>query len=324
MHTHVGLIPDSNLKTPIMTKRPLLQPGKQWRLPTGQLPTILTGKAIAPAIITITSVMIAAGITVTYFGLKPSSLGSFIAYAMNDPQPGFDHHQFGRLLNEHVDEDGYVNYAKLQKHPDLLNTYIESLAIASWKNFGRDEKLAFLINAYNACTLRLILDFWDTGKLTSIRGIPATSRWDHVRWQLGPEILSLNQIEHKLIRPDFNEPRIHFALVCGAIGCPRLRNEAYDPAKLEMQLEDQMLYSHQRPRWLKYDVQNQLVYLTPLYKWYKNDFKQEGASLLAYAARYAPKLKKDLNHGSNPEIKWLDYDWTLNNLTNRPPKPHGK
>ena len=305
-----------------MTKRQLLQPSRQQQLPAEQLPTALTGKPIAPALIAITSVMIAMGITVPNFGLEPP--GPFIAHAINAHQPRFDHHQFDQLLDEHVDEDGYVDYAKLQEHPGLLNTYIESLGIASWKDFGRDEKLAFFINAYNACTLRLILDFWDAGKLTSIRDIPVALRWDHVRWQVGPLTLSLNQIEHKLIRPNFDEPRIHFALVCAAIGCPKLRNEAYDPTKLEMQLEDQMLYSHQRPRWLKYDAPDRTVYLTPLYKWYKNDFKQEGAGPLAYAARYAPRLKKDLNQGANPKIKWLDYDWTLNNLTNRPPKTQGK
>ena len=105
-----------------MTKRPLLQPSRQQQLPAEQLSTALTGKPIAPALIAITSVMIAMGITVPNFGLEP--LGPFIAHAMNAHQPRFDHHQFDQLLDEHVDEDGYVDYAKLQEHPGLLLSLI--------------------------------------------------------------------------------------------------------------------------------------------------------------------------------------------------------
>lgn len=136
---------------------------------------------------------------------------------------------------------------------------------ADFEALGRDEKLAFLINAYNAFTLRLILDH---RPLASIRDIPSSERWDAVRWVLAGRTVSLNQIEHELIRPNFAEPRIHFALVCAAVGCPPLRTEAYTGAELEEQLTDQSRYVHTHPRWFNYEdgaeeigltAQNQLV-----------------------------------------------------------------
>ena len=95
----------------------------------------------------------------------------------------------------------------------------------SFADLGRSEKLALLINAYNACTLRLILDHWNDGQLASIKDIPRDNRWEDQRWQIGKRRLSLNQIEHEEIRGRFAEPRIHFALVCAAKGCPPLRAE---------------------------------------------------------------------------------------------------
>ena len=114
---------------------------------------------------------------------------------------------------------------------------------------GRDERLALLINAYNAFTLRLILDHYPVASITDI---PADQRWDAVRWRLAGETYSLNQIEHELVRPNFREPRIHFALVCAAVGCPPLRTEAYTGELLEEQLEGQTRYSHAHDRWLRY------------------------------------------------------------------------
>lgn len=100
-----------------------------------------------------------------------------------------------------------------------------------------------LINAY---TIQLILDHYP---LASIQDIPGDQRWDAVRWRVGPHTWSLNQIDHEQIRPKCAEPRIHFALVCAAVGCPPLRNEAYTAARLEEQLAGQSAYVHSHPRW---------------------------------------------------------------------------
>lgn len=157
--------------------------------------------------------------------------------------------RFDALLRTQVDADGLVDYAGLKDAHAELDAYIRSLAAAPFEQLGRDEKLALLINAYNAFTLRLVLDHWP---LASIRHIPGKRRWDAPRWRLAGETLSLNQIENERIRPRFKEPRIHFALVCAARGCPPLRAEAYTGARLSAQLADQARRVHSDGRWLRF------------------------------------------------------------------------
>jgi hypothetical protein len=221
----------------------------------------------------------------------------------------FDHGTFDRLLGQHVDAEGFVDYRGLGARAEQLDAYIDSLAEAPFELMGRDERLALLINAYNAFTLRLILDYYPTD---SIRDIPSEERWDAERWHLAGGTYSLNQIEHELIRPNFREPRIHFALVCAAVGCPPLRTEAYTSERLEEQLEDQTRNTHSSERWLVYRPDDDLVELTSLYDWYRGDFEQVGGSILDYAARYREDLRLGLQAGLDIKVRFLDYDWALN------------
>ncbi len=230
----------------------------------------------------------------------------------------FDHSDFNSLLGKHVDADGGVDYAGFAADRAILDRYLKTIAKASLADLNRDEKLAFFINAYNAYTLTLILNHDTSGKLASIMDIPKSKRWDAVRWNVAGEVLSLNQVEHQKIRPNFREPRIHFALVCAAVGCPPLRNEAYIGATLEAQLESQATYVHEHARWFGFDdvVGGGTVHLTKLYQWYGGDFEQVAGSVLAYAGRYSAALHKALGppNGTSPKpkIQWLDYDWSLN------------
>ena len=106
-------------------------------------------------------------------------------------------------------------------------------------------------------------------------------------------------------------------LVCAAVGCPTLRNEAYRADRIDAQLDDQTRYVHTHDRWFKYQSGAGEVYLTKLYKWYGADFKQTAGSVLAFAARYSSALKRAIEKDEGPRIKWLDYDWKLNDRTNR-------
>jgi uncharacterized membrane protein YdjX (TVP38/TMEM64 family) len=167
------------------------------------------------------------------------------AYATKPDGPAFDHSAYDKLVKAHVAPGGWVDYEGLKKDAEHLDSYLRSLADALFDDLGRDQKLALLLNAYNAFTLRLILDYYP---VDSIRSIPAEKRWDAKRWQIGGYTWGLNQIEHEQIRPKFREPRVHFALVCAAIGCPPLRSEAYTADRLEEQLEDQARYVHGHKR----------------------------------------------------------------------------
>ncbi len=228
--------------------------------------------------------------------------------------PHFDHGKFDALLRKYVDCDGWVDYEGFKAQSASLDAYITAIGGASFNDFGRNEKLAFLINAYNAFTIRLILD---NDPLDSIKDIPATKRWNAVRWRIGTMTLSLNQIEHEQIRPKFSEPRIHFALVCAAIGCPKLRNEAYAADRLEAQLDDQTRYIHSHDRWFRYQPGASEVHLTKLYKWYGSDFAQVAGTPQDFAARYSPPLKTRLKKEKKLKVRWLDYDWKLNDKKNR-------
>ncbi|MBI1367121.1 MAG: DUF547 domain-containing protein [Planctomycetes bacterium] len=250
------------------------------------------------------------------FGPPPVDMAE--TYAAQSGGPSFDHSAFDALLRKYVNDKGGVDYAGLMRDRDRLSAYVKSLDSAPFEQMGRDQKLALLINAYNAFTLTLILDHYDGGKLKSIRDIPDARRWDAVRWKFAGQIWSLNQIEHEQIRPHFAEPRIHFALVCAAVGCPPLRSQAYVADRLEQQLADQARYVHTHDRWYRLDAEHNAVHLTQLYNWYGGDFKQAAESVLAFAARYAPALKQRLNAGQTPTIQWLDYDWSLNSRENLP------
>ena len=243
------------------------------------------------------------------YALGPAPVSLAEAYASTPGGASFDHSRFDALLRTHVDADGLVDYGRLKDAEADLDSYVGSLAAARFEELGRDEKLALLINAYNAFTLRLVLDHWP---LASIRDIPAAQRWDARRWRLAAETLSLNQIEHERIRPKFREPRIHFALVCAARGCPPLRPEAYTGARLEEQLADQARRVHSDGRWFRFDPSTGKLRLTELYKWYGSDFRQLGASVPDYVALHAPPVSAALDAGQRVEVLWMPYDWSLN------------
>lgn len=221
----------------------------------------------------------------------------------------FDHGLLDQVLRNYVDSGGLVDYEGLRKEPGPLDRYLESVAGVDLSALSRDEELALLINVYNAATLRLILDHYPVG---SIRDIPADRRWKDARWIVGGHRWSLDAIEHEQIRPRFEDPRIHFALVCAAVDCPPLRSEAFTADKLEDQLEDQTLRVHNDPRWLRFDRQRGIVELTPLYKWYGEDFLLHGPSVLEHASRYHAPLRRVLEGGELPRIEWREYNWSLN------------
>jgi len=231
------------------------------------------------------------------------------APATDAPAPAVDHSAFDAVLHARVAPGGLVDYAGLLREPAGLDGYLRTLAAAPVASLDREARLALLINAYNAFTLRLILDHWPVG---SIKDIPSSDRWTARRFALGGRIVSLDDIEHRQIRPVFHEPRVHFALVCAARGCPPLRAEAYTPDRLEAQLEDQARYVHSHDRWFRFDPTAGSVFATRLYDWYRADFEQAGPSVLDYMARYSEPLRAALAAGRRPGLHFLRYDWSLN------------
>ena len=210
------------------------------------------------------------------------------------------HEIWDRILAARVSAGGRVDYAGLKKDRSDLDQYLTLLAENPvQESWSRSQKLAYWINAYNAFTVDLILDHYP---LESIRDI--NRPWGKKFIKLGDELYSLNQIEHDIIRPVFKEPRIHFAVVCAAVSCPSLLNEAYLPKTLDQQLDAKTRH------FINLSGKNQLstdgVKISQLFNWYGEDFKQQG-SIIDYLNKYSTK-----KISANAKVDFLKYDWGLN------------
>ncbi len=238
------------------------------------------------------------------------------------------HEIWNTLLAQHVSpvNKGHstsVNYQGFVAQRSQLKDYLRELEQISQSDFEQwtdNKKLAFLINAYNAWTVELILTEYPDVKSIRDLGSFFSSPWKKSFIPLLGNTYSLDDIEHELIRGDnkYQEPRIHFAVNCASIGCPALREEAYEENKLDNQLEEQT------QRFLsdtsRNYVQDKTLYLSSIFKWYKDDFEKgfRGAkSLESFLLLYPESLKLSENQSTtlrnnDMEIDFLDYDWQLN------------
>jgi len=218
----------------------------------------------------------------------------------------FDHSSLDSILKRCLNGSGMVDYASLKTNRTGLDTYLKTtgaVSQATFNGWGKDEQLAFLINVYNAETLQYIIDNHPIASIKKLGGIFSTP-WDKKNVILLGEKVSLNHLEHKVIRPNYDEPRIHFALVCAAKGCPPLHSEAYTAAKLEGQLASQAkVFLNQSS---KNRFEDGTLYLSTIFKWYGGDFKDGGQTVSGYVDSYIEGAT------TGADIKWTDYDWSLN------------
>jgi hypothetical protein len=231
----------------------------------------------------------------------------------------FDHSAFDALLAKHVDEEAFrVNYRGLKQDEAALDAYLTALDHARLASLGRDELFALFLNAYNAYTLKTILRTMTPERpdgVPSIREIPSVfSRSDH---RVGGHILSLDNIEHNILRPLFRDPRIHFAVNCAAVSCPPLGASAFVAARVDEQLEAAARRTLGSPAYAR--VEDGRLVLTKVLDWYGSDFTDKNfaghaASLPEYVARYAADEVREFIEGHNgrPPVRFLDYDWALN------------
>ncbi len=203
----------------------------------------------------------------------------------------------------------FVDYKGLLKNTSELNNYLANLSEVtpkSFANFTQNQKLCFWINAYNAFTVKLILDHYPVKSIKNI-GSFFSSPWSKEFIFLLGKKMSLDQIEHETIRRKFNEPRIHFAVNCASVGCPSLYQEAFRANKIHEQLEaatSAFLKNHN-----KNYRQDKVLYLSKIFKWYSEDFGDNEKNILAFVGQY-------LDVKGLSSVKYLDYDWSLNSLEN--------
>lgn len=229
----------------------------------------------------------------------------------------FDHSALDRLLRAHVSEEGLVDYEGFSRSGEL-DEYLTALAAAPLGDLPEAERLALWINAYNAYTIALIIR---RGERESIRNINRTlglfagkGPWKERFATVGGHTYTLDEIEHEIIRVRFEEPRIHFALVCAAMACPPLRREAYTGARLDAQLEDQgRRFLAGSPAKNRVDVATRTLHLSPIFDWYRDDFPAGLPGLGRYLARFFPPgPERTLLESGGFDIAHTDYDWSLN------------
>jgi hypothetical protein len=244
----------------------------------------------------------------------------------------FDHgyQAYARLLSEHV-EGTLVDYSALKADRAALDRIVGSFDAAAARDeprWTRDERMAYWINAYNAFTLRAIVDNYPirSGWFTlqprnSIRQIDEV--WTARRWLAAGRTVSLDDIEHEILRPTFKDARIHFAVNCASIGCPPLAEEPYRAVSLDAQLDAAARRYLTSPQGLRID--GRTLRVSSIFKWYGDDFIETFAPLassggdaqtraiLGTIIRYGPPEAAALARGDS-RIAFLDYDWSLNDV----------
>lgn len=209
------------------------------------------------------------------------------------------HDLWNDLLKKHVSADGKVDYLGFKKDMAALESYLGGLTRNPVQDdWSRNEKMAYWINAYNAFTVKLILDNYP---ISSITKLDNGKTWDVKRITLGKNTYSLNNLENDILRPKFNDARIHFAVNCAAKSCPPLLNRAFMADKLDVQLEQQAKAFINNPKYNKISANE--VQISKIFEWYAQDF----GNIIEYLNKYSTT-----KINPNATVKYLEYDWALN------------
>lgn len=252
--------------------------------------------------------------------LQTNELSAEVAQAEAEP---FDYQDYADVLQAYVDARGLVDYSALQANSQQLIEFNQSLgevAPETYAGWSESEQIAFLINAYNAFTLQSIIE--QKPLPDSIRDISGV--WNRRKFVLAGEEKTLDNIEHDTLRKDFNEPRIHVALVCAAMSCPPLLNKPYMAATLDAQLQEQTVKFASNPQGLVLEPEENRVYLSSIFKWYGQDYEKTYGIEDKFQGN--DKQRAVLNHfhpildsasqnflaQSDYKVKYLNYDWSLN------------
>lgn len=247
------------------------------------------------------------------------------APAAAQPAPrAFDqqHAAFSALLARHVHGDR-VDYKVLKAERAPLDAYLASLAAvqpAELDSWSKPQQFAFFLNAYNAHVLRLVIDAYPVDSIKDLGGL-FSSVWSKEFIPLDAfkpggkrGKLSLDELEHKILRVRFADARMHAAINCASLGCPPLRAEAFTADKLEQQLDQQMRAFVNDARRNRFDPKAGRAELSQIFEWFEADFRRDAGSVAAFVQRYLPGSPADSAWLAKARITQLDYSWALNDL----------
>ena len=241
-------------------------------------------------------------------------LGACLLYphqVQSEEQSEFSHDRFDQVLQKYVDSQGRVDYAGLKSDPGTLESYLDLLAVNAPSDKATFQTgLAFWINAYNALTIKGVLDHYPT---TSVRKIRLFGGFfSRIKFQVGGRSYTLDNIEHDIIRYEYGDPRIHFALVCASLGCPILEKRAFVPETLEERLDNATAKFINNPEKVRLDRENRVLYLSKIFEWYTEDFEDTHDSVINFIAEYLPETDAAFLKKEKVQLQYLEYDWSLN------------
>lgn len=256
---------------------------------------------------------------------------TFVFVLLSFTAQGFDHEHklYNNVLKANV-KNNMVDYAGLKNNLKELNQYLEALAKVPKKRFktwNTRQQLAFLFNLYNAATLMLILKHYPVKSIRDISNPLKKGPWDQPVVRLFGKTITLNALEHQILRKEYNAPRLHLALVCAAKGCPPLRSEAYVGERLNQQLDDQSQRFLKNRMNFRIDKKKGVVYFSSIFNWYGKDFiskyspkagfkklNEVEKATANFCAQYLSKEDRIYLESKEYQIKYLDYDWSLNEI----------
>ncbi len=219
------------------------------------------------------------------------------------------HEAWTKLLRAHVKDDGMVDYQGFKKDVEPLNAYLETLSKnPPTSNWSAQTKMAYWINVYNAFTVKLIVDNYPVESIRDLHPKPyipgIRTVWHNKFFKIGGQEMSLDEVEHSILRKQFDEPRIHFAINCASYSCPPLRREAYVADRLDAQLTEQAKRFLADRRYN--EITRTSVEASSIFNWFNKDFTKD-RSLVEYLNQYAPvQIQPDA------KVKYKKYDWRLN------------
>jgi len=229
------------------------------------------------------------------------------------------HSLWAAVLRDHVQVTGpksTVDYRAIKDDPTNLDRYLTQLKAitkAEYSQFSKEEKLAFLINAYNAFTVKLIVDHYPVTSIKKIGGW-FSSPWKISFFKLLGTPQTLDGLEHDMLRKNFSEARIHFALVCASRGCPALRSKPFTADTLDQELEAAARTFLSDATRNRFDAEGKILYLSKIFDWFSSDFTKGYGSVPAFVATRLSGEPEVVSQVLSPgtKIKFLNYDWSLN------------
>jgi len=219
-----------------------------------------------------------------------------------------DHRIYGELLKKYV-KNGAVDYQGFKNEQGRLDAYLRGLEAVDPERLSRDEQFAFYVNAYNAWTIRLILTGYPGINSIKDLGSLFKSPWKKEICRINGKVLTLDEIEHDILRPRFKDPRVHFAVNCASKGCPPLLSEPYEGRLLDQQLNQvtrAFINDPERNR-----LEGRTLFVSRIFKWFSEDFNDD---VVGFFLKYAQgELREKLEQGREKiQVEYLDYDWSLN------------